>query len=91
MGTVQWLMILGSRSKIAIFALLFIGLALVGLVGGRAYYLSKQGPAGVAAVITSQAEANLAAATALTPTAPSEPRPVGTGVFDQIAAEVSGV
>ena len=91
MDTAQWLMILGSRSKIAIFALLFIGLALVGLVGGRAYYLSKQGPAGVAAVITSQAEANVAAATALTPTAPSEPRPVGTGVFDQIAAEVSGV
>ena len=88
MGTVQWLMIPVSRFKYVFLSLLVVFLAFAGLIGGRAYYLARHPEA----VIKLPAfEAATASSTPLTPSVPNAPMPAGGGVFDQIAAEVSGV
>jgi serine protease Do len=85
---VQWLMIPVSRFKYVFLSLLVVFLAFAGLIGGRAYYLARHPEA----VIKLPAfEAATASSTPLTPSVPNAPMPAGGGVFDQIAAEVSGV
>ena len=88
MGTVQWLMIPVSRFKYLFLSLLVILLGVVGLIGGRAYFLAKH-PGEIRALTS--AERSTPASAALAPSAPNPPMPAGSGVFDQIAAEVSGV
>jgi serine protease Do len=88
MGTVQWLMIPVSRFKYLFLSLLFILLGVVGLIGGRAYYLAHHPSQTLA--LTSP-ERSIPTSAALTPSTPNTPMPAGSGVFDQIAAEVSGV
>ena len=88
MGTVQWLMIPVSRFKYLFLSLLVILLGVVGLIGGRAYFLAKH-PGEILALTST--ERSIPASAALTPSAPNPPMPTGSGVFDQIAAEVSGV
>ena len=88
MGTVQWLMIPVSRFKYLFLSLLVILLGVVGLIGGRAYFLAKH-PGEILALTST--ERSIPASAALTPSAPNPPMPAGSGVFDQIAAEVSGV
>ena len=87
MGTVQWLMIPVSRFKYLFLSLLVILLGVVGLIGGRAYFLAKH-PGEIRALTS--AERTIPASAALAPSAPNPPMPAGSGVFDQIAAEVSG-
>ena len=88
MGTVQWLMIPVSRFKYVFLSLLVVFLAFAGLIGGRAYYLARHPE-----VVTKLPafERATASSTPLTPSVPNAPMPAGGGVFDQIAAEVSGV
>ena len=88
MGTVQWLMIPVSRFKYLFLSLLVILLGVVGLIGGRAYYLAHHPSQTLA--LTSP-ERSIPTSAALTPSTPNPPMPAGSGVFDQIAAEVSGV
>ena len=77
-----------SRFKYVFLSLLVVFLAFAGLIGGRAYYLARHPEA----VIKLPAfEAATASSTPLTPSVPNAPMPAGGGVFDQIAAEVSGV
>jgi serine protease Do len=81
-------MIPGSRSKFVIFSLLAVVLALAGIVGGRAYYLSTHQPLAVLAPATDR----VLPTASLAPSTHTQPLPAtGTGVFDRIAAEVSGV
>ncbi len=80
-----------SRFKIALLVLLVIGLGLAGLVGGRACYLANHRTTPAVASAPSKTESPATATAPLTLATPSQPRPTGTGVFDQIAAEVSGV
>ncbi len=88
MGTVQWLMIPVSRFKYVFLSLLVVLLALAGLIGGRAYYLARHPEVVTKLPALERATAN---STPLTPSVPNAPMPAGGGVFDQIAAEVSGV
>jgi len=81
-------MIPGSRSKFVISSLFAVVLALAGIVGGRAYYLSTHRPLAVLAPATER----VLPTASLAPSSPTQPLPTaGTGVFDRIAAEVSGV
>ena len=81
-------MIPGSRSKFVFLSLLAVVLVLAGIVGGRAYYLSTHRPLAVLAPATER----VLPTASLAPSSPTQPLPtVGTGVFDRIAAEVSGV
>ncbi|NBR97444.1 MAG: hypothetical protein EBT48_07570, partial [Verrucomicrobia bacterium] len=77
-----------SRFKYLFLSLLVILLGVVGLIGGRAYYLAHHPSQTLA--LTSP-ERSILASAALTPSTPNPPMPAGSGVFDQIAAEVSGV
>ena len=88
MGTVQWLMIPVSRFKYVFLSLLVVFLAFAGLIGGRAYYLARHPEVVTKLPALERATAN---STPLTPSVPNAPMPAGGGVFDQIAAEVSGV
>jgi len=88
MGTVQWLMIPVSRFKYLFLSLLVILLGVAGLIGGRLYYLAHHPSQTLALAST---ERSIPASAALTPSTPNPPMPSGSGVFDQIAAEVSGV
>jgi len=88
MGTVQWLMIPVSRFKYLFLSLLVILLGVAGLIGGRFYYLAHHPSQTLALAST---ERSIPASAALTPSTPNPPMPSGSGVFDQIAAEVSGV
>ena len=88
MGTVQWLMIPVSRFKYVFLSLLVVLLAFAGLIGGRAYYLARHPEVATKLPALERATAN---STPLTPSVPNAPMPAGGGVFDQIAAEVSGV
>ncbi len=88
MGTVQWLMIPVSRFKYVFLSLLVVLLAFAGLIGGRAYYLARHPEVVTKLPALERATAN---STPLTPSVPNAPMPAGGGVFDQIAAEVSGV
>ena len=88
MGTAQWLMIPVSRFKYVFLSLLVVLLALAGLIGGRAYYLARHPEVVTKLPALERATAN---STPLTPSVPNAPMPAGGGVFDQIAAEVSGV
>ena len=88
MGTVQWLMIPVSRFKYVFLSLLVVLLAFAGLIGGRAYYLARHPEVVTKLPALERATAN---STPLTPSVPNAPMPTGGGVFDQIAAEVSGV
>ena len=90
MGTVRWLMIPVSRFKYVFLSLLAILLALAGVIGGRAYYLEKH-PKSVAVAPSLERITPVSASTSLPPSAPNPPLAAGSGVFDQIAAEVSGV
>jgi len=90
MGTVRWLMIPVSRFKYVFLSLLVILLALAGLIGGRAYYLAQH-PELVGVVPSMELTLPVSASTSLAPSAPNPPMAAGSGVFDQIAAEVSGV
>jgi len=90
MGTVRWLMIPVSRFKYVFLSLLAILLALAGVIGGRAYYLEKH-PKSVAVAPSLERRTPVSASTSLPPSAPNPPMAAGSGVFDQIAAEVSGV
>ena len=90
MGTVRWLMIPVSRFKYVFLSLLAILLALAGVIGGRAYYLEKH-PKSVAVAPSLERITPVSASTSLPPSAPNPPMAAGSGVFDQIAAEVSGV
>ena len=90
MGTVRWLMIPVSRFKYVFLSLLVILLALVGVIGGRAYYLEKH-PKSVAVAPSLERTTPASASTSLPPSSPNPPMAAGSGVFDQIAAEVSGV
>ena len=90
MGTVRWLMIPVSRFKYVFLSLLAILLALGGVIGGRAYYLEKH-PKSVAVAPSLERTTPVSASTSLPPSAPNPPMAAGSGVFDQIAAEVSGV
>ncbi len=81
-------MIPGSRSKFVILSLLAVVLALAGVVGGRAYYLSTHRPLAVLAPATDK----VLPTASLAPSTHTQSLPAaGTGVFDRIAAEVSGV
>ena len=88
MGTVQWRMIPVSRFKYVFLSLLVVILAFAGLIGGRAYYLARHPEVVTKLPALERATAN---STPLTPSVPNAPMPAGGGVFDQIAAEVSGV
>ena len=88
MGTAQWLMIPVSRFKYVFLSLLVVLLAFAGLIGGRAYYLARHPEVVTKLPALERATAN---STPLTPSVPNAPMPAGGGVFDQIAAEVSGV
>ena len=90
MGTVRWLMIPVSRFKYVFLSLLAILLALAGVIGGRAYYLEKH-PKLVFVAPSLERATPVSASTSLPPSAPNPPMAAGSGVFDQIAAEVSGV
>jgi len=90
MGTVRWLMIPVSRFKYVFLSLLAILLALAGVIGGRAHYLEKH-PKSVAVAPSLERTTPVSASTSLPPSAPNPPMAAGSGVFDQIAAEVSGV
>jgi len=90
MGTVRWLMIPVSRFKYVFLSLLVILLALAGVIGGRAYYLEKH-PKLVSVAPFLERTTPVSASTSLPPSAPNPPMAAGSGVFDQIAAEVSGV
>jgi len=90
MGTVRWLMIPVSRFKYVFLSLLVILLALAGVIGGRAYYLEKH-PKLVSVAPFLERTTLVSASTSLPPSAPNPPMAAGSGVFDQIAAEVSGV
>jgi len=79
-----------SRSKYVFLSLLAILLALAGVIGGRAYYLEKH-PKSVAVAPSLERITPVSASTSLPPSAPNPPMAAGSGVFDQIAAEVSGV
>lgn len=88
MGTAPWLMIPVSRFKYVFLSLLVVLLAFAGLIGGRAYYLARHPEVVTKLPALERATAN---STPLTPSVPNAPMPAGGGVFDQIAAEVSGV
>ena len=90
MGTVRWLMIPVSRFKYVFLSLLVILLALAGVIGGRAYYL-VQHPKMLGVVPSMERTVPVSASTSLALSAPKPPMAAGSGVFDQIAAEVSGV
>ena len=90
MGTVRWLMIPVSRFKYVFLSLVVIFLALAGVIGGRAYYLAQH-PKLVELAPSVERPAPVSASTSLPHSAPNPPMAVGSGVFDQIAAEVSGV
>jgi len=90
MGTVRWLMIPVSRFKYVFLSLLVILLALAGVIGWRAYYLEKH-PKLVSVAPFLERTTPVSASTSLPPSAPNPPMAAGSGVFDQIAAEVSGV
>ena len=90
MGTVRWLMIPVSRFKYVFLSLLVILVALAGVIGGRAYYLAQH-PKLVGVVPSMERTVPVSASTSLAPSAPKPPMAAGSGVFDQIAAEVSGV
>ena len=77
-----------SRFKYVFLSLLVVLLALAGLIGGRAYYLARHPEVVTKLPALERATAN---STPLTPSVPNAPMPAGGGVFDQIAAEVSGV
>jgi len=77
-----------SRFKYVFLSLLVVLLAFAGLIGGRAYYLARHPEVVTKLPALERATAN---STPLTPSAPNAPMPAGGGVFDQIAAEVSGV
>ena len=79
-----------SRFKYVFLSLLVILLALVGVIGGRAYYLEKH-PKSVAVAPSLERTTPASASTSLPPSSPNPPMAAGSGVFDQIAAEVSGV
>ena len=79
-----------SRFKYVFLSLLVILLALAGLIGGRAYYLAQH-PELVGVVPSMELTLPVSASTSLAPSAPNPPMAAGSGVFDQIAAEVSGV
>ena len=79
-----------SRFKYVFLSLLAILLALAGVIGGRAYYLEKH-PKSVAVAPSLERRTPVSASTSLPPSAPNPPMAAGSGVFDQIAAEVSGV
>ena len=90
MGTVRWLMIPVSRFKYVFLSLLVILLALVGVIGGRAYYLEKHRKS-VSVAPSLERTTPASASTSLPYSSPNPPMAAGSGVFDQIAAEVSGV
>ncbi|NBR71258.1 MAG: serine protease [Verrucomicrobia bacterium] len=90
MGTVRWLMTPVSRFKYVFLSLLVIFLGLAGVIGGRAYYLSHH-PKLLGVAPSPERPAPLSTSTPLPPSAPNPPMAAGSGVFDQIAAEVSGV
>jgi serine protease Do len=77
-----------SRFKYVFLSLLVVLLAFAGLIGGRAYYLARHPEVVTKLPALERATAN---STPLTPSVPNAPMPAGGGVFDQIAAEVSGV
>jgi len=77
-----------SRFKYLFLSLLVILLGVAGLIGGRFYYLAHHPSQTLALAST---ERSIPASAALTPSTPNPPMPSGSGVFDQIAAEVSGV
>jgi serine protease Do len=79
-----------SRFKYVFLSLLVILLALAGVIGGRAYYLEKH-PKLVSVAPFLERTTPVSASTSLPPSAPNPPMAAGSGVFDQIAAEVSGV
>jgi serine protease Do len=79
-----------SRFKYVFLSLLVILLALAGVIGGRAYYLAQQAKL-VEAVPPMERTVPVSASTSLPPSVPNPPMAAGSGVFDQIAAEVSGV
>lgn len=88
-----WLMIPVWRSKSALLALLVVGLGLAGVAFGWKF-LSKQGiPSAQTALLrkVEQSPASVSVSPSKTPSAPRPPLAPGSGVFDQIAAEVSGV
>ena len=88
MGTVRWLMIPVSRFKYVFLSLLVLLVAFTGLIGGRAYYLAHQsGPVSLSAT----QDLVPPASASFEPSKPKAPMSQGSGVFDQIAAEVSGV
>jgi len=79
-----------SRFKYVFLSLLVILLALAGVIGWRAYYLEKH-PKLVSVAPFLERTTPVSASTSLPPSAPNPPMAAGSGVFDQIAAEVSGV
>ena len=86
-------MIPSSRFKPVIIVVSLLGVGLLGMVVGRYIYLTKQrAPAwGVASGSSVDSAARLPNAFPSTPAVPAQPLAAGPGVFDRIAAEVSGV
>jgi serine protease Do len=86
-------MIPSSRFKPAIFVLSFLGVGLLGLVVGRYVYLTKQRAPSWDVASSPRGDSGTKAGNAFpsTPATPVQPLASGSGVFDRIASEVSGV
>ena len=85
-------MIPSSRFKSAIFVFSLLGVGLLGVVVGRYVYLTKQrAPLSVGLSSTGISPTKSESAFPSTPATPVQPLAGGSGVFDRIAAEVSGV
>ncbi|NDC80073.1 MAG: serine protease [Verrucomicrobia bacterium] len=88
---VRWPMIPSSRSKPFFLVLSLLGVGLLGLVLGRYLYLTKQKTPSWAVVSHRDIRTPAGNAFPQAPSAPVQPMAAGSGVFDRIAAEVSGV
>ena len=71
-----------SRFKYLFLSLLVILLGVVGLIGGRAYFLAKH-PGEIRALTS--AERSIPASAALTPSAPNPPMPAGRGQWTKLS------
>ena len=84
-------MIPSSRFKPALFVFSPLGVGLLGLFVGRYLYLNKHRAPAWGVALQREAGAPVANAFPQTPASPVQPLAAGSGVFDRIAAEVSGV
>ena len=83
-------MIPGSRSKLLVFSLLAVGLLLAAWIGFRAFPKKESSLQPVAEAVVVE-EVEVVSAPEPQEKAPAAPASAGTGVFDKIASEVSGV